>query len=1274
MLFNLYLGVFPTEEEQLSAPSTSSSPEHGDTSATPTERDKVLVSNSQATVFTSYQAQGPDKLPAKVFSFTFSADQNTRPETTFRELEEDSLIHLKTQKEVENIRRTEGMKTFTVITNPNDVHRHDSQSEKTNLNGHAIMPMASFVELNKSKSVRISHQSDKPGKQLPRSTEVFTKPFGTKLAAQNLSSGGEMQKSEDECVVENSKQKIHQVKVEVVGDEDQRKISQRKKEERRRSSLLEWEAMQRQRLEDEEKNRINKNLSMKPVSTKIKELVKMHGSFMSMFSKDKKTDINGTVDGKDDIVFRKISSENLHSIPKNESIKEESPVTMKSPYMVKKLLSPQRHPSPHDASHRTSRRDLSKAHSPNRKSSPTSRKEASKGRPSGDRKEHTSHRILTENNWKNSAMHKETSGSTSHKPRSSSSSSSRSRRTSSKTSSPERAPNNKGKDVLPSSSEILINEIKVSESKPRVKDVGDSSKYSRKLSPPVPPKPSNLHEKSQAYPSPYLDIKRRESSKHENKKKDNSQTSFSHEKRTSEGRSSIKDPKNRKEWLNKMLNSLNCDLPSTLEKTNSPETSTYPLRPSRIHQDRTMYSESTYTEEDPAGKLNGFTSPIPPMRKCTPSSSKIFNEHLHSALMNYSSSSSAPSPKPSSSSSLTVTSVTPLLSSKLVSPHLTKQSADLSDTSYSFKSNPSLPSTPTSLRSSVREALQSDQFQTVNGRRGPVSLSSILGDCSSRSSSMTSTPLTSPRASPERVIKKDSLDLTSKLQVILESSLRDEQRVPLPGEEQKENIAPSPGTRRTESIEKETEEEVSTSTPMSSPRRSSFRLRDRSEERRKGLKMDYAETSPQKKTNSSWQPSPYKPFTFTKPSVTMKTMTSGVDPQRVATFNNSYLHKGDASVTTYLTTCTFPGRHDNKNINCISDQKKSSPENSEIFDSKDTFTSRFSHEKFSLQKRVPELVSMDITESNGIVVDEDREVSSYACEPFSSSYSKEGSSLRSREPSERSTPDRDSGPVSLSSILSRDVRSKDSIAEEPVGFQFKPNLSFSEELNDITRKYCKDMANRRPSSEGTDEDISCDKLPITTSYDNDDVFESDSVMDKDDIRRDSSLEPQSRESSPVQELRGGNDIKPGKVKPAGHKPSKETHSNSPAPKGLPKSTSTSSSKSRNLVVRRNSSLKRNRSQDPGGSMKLKKERKDSEEDPADLKDETVVQDAAGWTKTKTTVRRARLGSLEKVGSGESTVCNIFNYLFNCSFRNETGGRNRDNRTSLLTHAIKTLKK
>ncbi|XP_042235509.1 uncharacterized protein LOC121875150 isoform X2 [Homarus americanus] len=1183
------------------------------------------------------RTEGPTtKLPAKMFSFTFSADQKTRPETFFTELEEDSLVHLKTQKEVENIRRTEGMKTFTVITNPRDVLKHDSHSDRTSVNGHVITPpmashtppMASHAHLSKSKSNKIGPHSQKLSEQCAKSSgEVPIKPYRMKTTSQSHTSGGERRKIEDKAVEgSHHKHKVHQVTVEVVNDEDQRKISsKRREEERRRSSLLEWEALQRQRLEDEEKNRINKNLSMKPVSTKIKELVKMHGSFMSMFSKDKKTDINGTVDGKDDIVFRKMSSENLHSDLKNDSIKEIPMVPMKSPYIVKKLLSPTKHTSSYEESQRRSRRDSSK--SPTRRSSSATRKDSSKTRASEDKKDHTSHRILTESNWKNSATNRPTTSAIGQKLRSSSSPSSRRRKTPITSSSPDRSERSREKDTLSKPRGSHSAEPRASESRLRARDRDDSSKSSKKFSPPVPPKPINLHEKTQSYPSPYLEVKRRESADRE-KDKDKCQTSFSFEKRMSEGRSSIKDPKNRKEWLNKMLNTLSSEQISSLDRTSptspSAATATPPLSPSKLRSNRNIYRDSLQTEEDPDEMLQNFT-PVPPARRSTPSS-KLSAKPQHSTPTKYTTpSTSIASPKASASSSIPVTPIKPAVPPKYLSTFLAMSSTDHVDITCASKTNASFPSTPTSLRSSVREALQSDQSQVCNGRRGPVSLSSILGDCSSRSSSMTSTPLTSPRATPERVLKRDSLDLTSKLDVILESSLRDGRRVTVPGDEHKENIAPSPSTKRNkEPCEKDIEEKESSNVPLASSFTSSFRLRDRSEERRRGTRREDEDRSPQREIKSSWQPSVHKPFTFTKPSVTLKAMTSGVDPQRVATSKTSSLHKDNVPHTSYLSSCLVPGHHDNKKYS--PDKNNSIVRKSEVRDNPDSFTSRYAHERLSLRGRVPESPYKGATENSSAVGGEGRRLSSKGYEPLSSRFSKERSSLRSREPSERSTPDRDTGPVSLSTILSKDDGTKDSpIPEEPSNFQFKPNLSFSEEMNDLTHRYRTDMAIRRSSSE----DTSSGRLPHATTYDSDDVFDNNSTQDGGDKTRESSLEPQSKESSPAREVRVVRQCKNNKEKSPGRRAAKESSPSPSGPKGLPKTSSTSPSKSRSRVVRRNSSLKRYRPEDQGGSVRIKKERKDSEDDPADHKDETIVQNDAGWTKTKTTVRRARLGSSEK---------------------------------------------
>ena len=96
--------------------------------------------------------------------------------------------------------------------------------------------------------------------------------------------------------------------------------------------LAEWERIQRKNIEDDERNRLNKSLSVKPMTAKIRDIVKFPGvGFKSIFNKEKKTDIMGTVDGAGDIVFTRIPS------GKSES-KDDEVSTMKSPNMVKNVI------------------------------------------------------------------------------------------------------------------------------------------------------------------------------------------------------------------------------------------------------------------------------------------------------------------------------------------------------------------------------------------------------------------------------------------------------------------------------------------------------------------------------------------------------------------------------------------------------------------------------------------------------------------------------------------------------------------------------------------------------------------------------------------------------------------------------------------------------------------------------------------------------------------------------------------------------------------------
>ena len=99
------------------------------------------------------------------------------------------------------------------------------------------------------------------------------------------------------------------------------------------SLLMKWELMQRTNLDQEERNRLNKSQFGRPVSSKIKEMVKFPGTGLKqIFTKDKKTDIMGTVDGARDIVFTKI--------PFGGKPEDDKDILndMKSPDMVKNIF------------------------------------------------------------------------------------------------------------------------------------------------------------------------------------------------------------------------------------------------------------------------------------------------------------------------------------------------------------------------------------------------------------------------------------------------------------------------------------------------------------------------------------------------------------------------------------------------------------------------------------------------------------------------------------------------------------------------------------------------------------------------------------------------------------------------------------------------------------------------------------------------------------------------------------------------------------------------
>ncbi|KAK3851697.1 hypothetical protein Pcinc_041673 [Petrolisthes cinctipes] len=1237
------------EEKQLPCqnPHTSPapSPQQGDT---PTQ-------TPQANGTPHNPGEDPVQHSAKVFSFTFSPDQKTRPETTFRDLDGDSLIHLKRQKEAENMRRTEGAKIFTIITNPNDVQVGESSRAIDNFHSTASLTPSSPYQASKIRSLRAcfyNNDSNTVEESKNLSPATPTKPARTK---QHVGLSGEQRKGEeretesrrkgDDREMDNvrkgqereadsrrkgeereaesrrkvedrktdsgSHSRVHEVKVEVVDEEEARRASQRRREEKRRGSLLEWEAIQRQRLEEEERNRINKNLSMKPVSAKIKELVKMHGSFMSMFTRDKKTDINGTVDGKDDIVFKKISPENFQPQMKGEVVKE-VPITMRSPYMVKRVTSPGKDYSPRQESQHISRRDSSSRHrSPSRKASPSPRRLRSRSHHLEDKRDQASHRILTESNWKTSHASKDSPDLINLKLRSSVSPSRR-KRTNITSSSPDRKSRSKERISYPKSSKIIADLPDIFQPN---SDDDSTLNSANKASPPIPPKPIHLQEKSQAYPSSYHKTERERTREQEERDHTTIQDTFSHDKRQGSGRTSIKDPKNRKDWLNKMLNTLIDEPQDAKELSSSSKLN--------LKRDSEVNNEPVY-ETIPSV----LATPIPPARKS--SFQWTSAEPTTSAEKKF--------------SSLTVKSASSVLMVNLAKPtspaHHTKTDPEKIDIPPYSKSSLAATCISSSL---VNEETLPDPSQLHTPSRGPVSLSSILGD-SSRSSSLTSTPLGSPRVTPERMFKRDSTDLTSKLDVILESR-SDERRGRLPVKEQKENIAPPPSERLSDLSSKDT-----SGKDPDSPFRSSFRYRETNEEKQRVLHKEAVNESSHK-TSTSWQPSEYKPFTFAKSSVTVKSLTSGLEKQ--ASNNKELSHKESVNSS-------------------IGSSQKFSPDNTKALRTGSDFASRIAWERNSRKAKSHEMASDKAAKTTA---------KTYSQEDGSHTPRRrtERSSMRSKEHSGRSTPDTEGIPVSLSSILSREISKKGSITEEPSEFTFKPKLSFSEELNDITHKYCSDISSNQTSSR-LSMDRSHGSVPrkkLSNNVNDDSSF----IKSRNQLKK-TSNEPSSKESSPARSFRRtcesrlkregsmGKSSKefspsPSSVKglagrrskeaspspsplkgPTGRRSkeaspspslskvqagrrSKETSPSPSPPKGPQKLSATDSGQSKNRIVRRNSSLKRNCPEELRNSMKAKKERKDSEGEPGAVRDETVVQDDTGWTRTKTTVRRARLGSGDK---------------------------------------------
>ncbi|ROT64525.1 hypothetical protein C7M84_017531 [Penaeus vannamei] len=1089
------------------------------------------------------------KSPAKVFSFTFSPAQTTRPETVLADFEVQE----------KNVHRSDGRRVFTVVTNPNDVRKN---SEKTNTS----ISSAAEGSSSKSRNIKINIQNEKTASL--KSPEIPAKPSWMKLVTQNLSNSSERRRSEDKVQDgSSSKTKVQQVTVEVVDDEEPRKRRSAKEDERRRSSLMEWEALQRQRLEDEERNRINKNLSMKPVSTKIKELVKMHGSFMSMFSKDKKTDINGTVDGKDDIVFRKVTSENSSYELNNEAVKDTT-VPMKSPYIVRKLLSPLKQPSPQEVTppQRVSRKDAAKGTSSSHKSPRLSRRDNSKSRLGEGRRDASPHKSVSENNRESVSMN-------GHHRHSSSSPSSRYRKTSIKDSSPlESSSRSRDRESSTKSSRVSQSPSRNPEVKARHKDAAHTPKSPRKASTSV-----DSEEKSRTYPSSkegkVKELKPHREEHDTNGEASESSNSFSYERRKSEGRSSIKDPQKRKEWLNRMLNTISSDHLSVLEDKDQMSSENHPQPPP---SPRKTHDRQLDVKDVPSAELKDSTSldppapsspaPTPPARK---SSSKGLSADLLTSTPNkpkFTSSYLSSQPLPSSPLSPTK----PAIPTKPASITLNKPSVVASEVpASSAKLSPSLPDTPSSLRSSLRDTLQSDSSY----RRGPVSLSSILGDQSSRSSSRTSTPLTSPRATPERVIKKDSLDQVPKLDVIPESSLRSSVlKAPESVGKATESVLRSPelALKAPESVLRASETALRTAESFTSAAEATLRTAD----------SDLKAPESVLRTSDSRTPESVPRVSESVPRASE--LVSRVSDSVLRSSGRRSDPSCGEDQKENIAPSPSPIRCTEAKANKVTEEGRTSS----------NFSPSSYRSSFRLKEKSEERREEDKkkTEHSTTKSHNDRASSSQGNSSTFTRYSKDRTSLRSRELSERSTPDRDSsGPVSLSSILTKDVAPRTSTDEEPKDFQFKPNLSFSDELNDIT-------------------------------------------LNRNDPTRGSSVEPDSKEPSPARETKPKSRDRRASKDGATHTPGRASKESSPAPKGLPKSSSGSSSRPKTTkLVRRNSSLKRSRPEEAGATSRTtaKKERKDSEDEPADLKSESIVQDPSGWTKTKTTVRRARLGSFEK---------------------------------------------
>ncbi|XP_050697671.1 serine/arginine repetitive matrix protein 2-like [Eriocheir sinensis] len=965
------------------------------------------------------------------------------------------------------------------------------------------------------------------------------------------------------------------VHVEVVDEETRR--GPRRREERRGGGggLLEWEARQRQRLEEEERNRLNLGLSLRPVSSRIKELVRMHGAFMSRFSRDKKTDINGTVDGADDIFFQKIPQD-----PSTRPPAPQAPTpTMRSPYMVKKILSPAADPSPGPEPPRPTRRDHPRRRSPARRTSPAPRRASPAPRrtspaprrvspaPSTRRASPAPRRASTGPRRSSPASHRSASHKSSPSPRRTSPAPRRRSSPSPRRSSPalRRSPSahrtpGENRRVAPphgvltesnrqpspggEARDSLRRRLRSSTSpaarrrrpgaspdkKGGVHSVGEAALRASEIlaelrraahaspaTPSSPNKPGAATTPSAA--PPRLDVK------------DGAGEPGSPETGDVAGRGSIKDPEARREWLTKMLTSLAPDpapppTPSPkLPAASPPDAPSHtsrstlcftptcpaaapatPVAPSRrasgVLNSPSRATPASPLQTTPHRSPGEGVSPVAPARRSALASLKT-----HDSL--------APSSPPRTlSSSLTVTLVPPTSPPQPPTPPppedpITPASPPVPKTAPTT----STPAPASDVDSPVKGPVSGPDPLQQGSRRGPVSLASILSD-SSRSSSRCSSPLASPRASPERLLKRDAADVAARLGVIPEGALRGERRGRGLGEDQKENIAPLSKLSGGEDA----------APSVAAPFRSSFRLRERSEERRKGGRKWGEEDGPALSRRTA----------LAAPTVTLRAMAATpLRPHADATWPPARAEASAKGVSAEEATGIY----------------------------------RNSRARASLR---PECLRTD-----------------------------SGSRRPSTFPESGDGPDKDpprgGAPVSLSDILSR--REGAGSPESPA-YKFSPKLSFSEELTHLNHRYRRDAAAPTSPTEAAAPPSPAPPSPAPPPA----PAEAESAA----------AAPRPKQRLKQQLSTAGAAV--------GQRRPKE---GSPAPRGAPRPTTPSS---RNKVVRRNSSLKRNRPEDARTSLKAKKERRNSEEDSAH---ETVVEAGGSATHTRTTVKRSRLPAPDK---------------------------------------------